>query len=107
MGDGVQCTKVKGETPVPPVFAEEWPPGPTERAELGQEDGQRAQEGSEVRKVQGQTVQEQSRMQRKMAEGTSGVHRMSRSLVTTPRQMWYFLIFILNVSCVPNHMHLH
>lgn len=60
-----KAQRVKGETPVPPVFAEEWPPGPTERAELGQEDVQRAQEGSEVRKVQGQTVQEQSRMQRK------------------------------------------
>lgn len=80
--DGAQGTKVKGETPVPPVFAEEWPPGPTERAELGQEDGQRAQEGSEVRKVQGQTVQEQSRMQRKdgrryIGQEDKGVHRMT------------------------------
>lgn len=25
------------QEPVPPVCAEEWPPGPTERAELGQE----------------------------------------------------------------------
>ena len=32
------------QEPVPPVCAEEWPPGPTERAELGQENG-RAQEG--------------------------------------------------------------
>lgn len=46
---GTWDKKHKGwrQEPVPPVCAEEWSPGPTERAELGEESGW-AQEGSEV-----------------------------------------------------------
>lgn len=46
---GTRDKKHKGwrQEPVPPVCAEEWSPGPTERAELGEESGW-AQEGSEV-----------------------------------------------------------
>jgi len=40
--------KSRTQEPVPPVCAEEWSPGPTERAELGQEKG-RAREGAEVK----------------------------------------------------------
>lgn len=55
---GTRDKKHKGwrQEPVPPVCAEEWSPGPTERAELGEENGWI---------VQGQRVQEQGWMQRK------------------------------------------
>lgn len=47
---GTQDKKHKSQIqePVPPVCAEEWPPGPTERAELGQDNG-KAREGSKVK----------------------------------------------------------
>ena len=45
---GTQDTKHRRQEPVPPVCAEESPPGPTERAELGQEGWASNKRGSEV-----------------------------------------------------------